>query len=343
MERIAWDLSSGKLIVYRKPRPPVNAQLSFICKSDDLDICYKTIAEGLTKVSASRAQVRSTLQAAQSKQVEETKHKPGPKDLIEDELGKLGEELASRRKADETKQISLENGQRSSLVHKHPLFVNRPTLTPRCQSRGQAEPRAPYLYLPPVEVLGKAPCRAPVAASSEYSPAFEISRLQEPSLCQRRDADYGRAAAQRTPIKPLKETSTWHDQEPIRHCNRLKESASQLLNSPAKPELRRSRSPLSPTETESWHRQQRTPRSPPCVTSNFSCLDQLLKQEATRRGIGYCLAETFKGGRHRVEISLNGFKVSTAEDSNLSLAKGIACLNALKSIDERLTQRLSLN
>jgi hypothetical protein len=342
MERIAWDLNSGKLIVYRKPRPPVNAQLSFICQSDDLDVCYKTIAEGLSKVSALRAQVRSTRQAAKPTQPEETKHKPGPKDLIEDELRKLSEELAIRRKADEIKHVSLENGQPSSLVRKHPLFLNRPSLTPRGEGHGQAKPRLPYLYLPPEQVMGKTPCRAPAVFSSEFSPAIEISPLLEPSLCQRRDANYGRAA-QRTPIKPIKETSARYDNEPIRHCNRLKESASQLHNSPAKPALRRSRSPLSPTETERSHRQQRTPRSPPKVTSNFSCLDHLLKQEATKRGIGYCLAETFKGGRHRIEVSLNGFKVSTAEDSNLSLAKGIACLSALKSIDERLTQRLSLN
>lgn len=77
--------------------------------------------------------------------------------------------------------------------------------------------------------------------------------------------------------------------------------------------------------------------------TNFSGIEQLFKKEVEKRGICYILTETKKDGQYRIEVSLNALKVAFSEDANLALAKGMACLNALKSIDERITQHLIIN
>jgi hypothetical protein len=97
----------------------------------------------------------------------------------------------------------------------------------------------------------------------------------------------------------------------------------------------------SPPECSPLTKRPISPECPKGKTS-FNGLEELLKKEVERRGISYCLTETKKDGQYRIEVSLNSFKVAYSEDSNLILAKGMACLGALKSIDERITQALDL-
>lgn len=77
--------------------------------------------------------------------------------------------------------------------------------------------------------------------------------------------------------------------------------------------------------------------------TSFHEIEGLFRSEVRRRCLSYIMAETKKDGQYRIEISLNAFRVAFFEDSNLSVATGMACLAALRSIDEKLTQALILN
>jgi hypothetical protein len=165
----------------------------------------------------------------------------------------------------------------------------------------------------------------------------------------KRETDNGSNISQgdtRVPMRQPSPSSDWRPQQPQSQDVRQRPETPRQVRFESKSPVQCPRSDNSsnyPKSSPAAQPSLKTPLSPASKLVNFSDLESLFKKVVESRGICYCLTETKKEGQYRIEVALNSLRVAYVEDSNLSLAKGMACLTALKSIDERLTQSLMLN
>lgn len=399
MEKIAWDLKTGHITAYRRPRPPVTSQLSLVCKIDDLTVCYNLIVRGLKELfsadsvkqarprscKGSEGDRRNTKLDGKASQLSDGLHRRGPLHPLDDELAKIENELANRRKLDESRKYTEEASQTQlPPPPKHRLFVNRPLRSmkpvsaPTVESvshEGQLEKAKGFEPVSnPIDLSRQGPMtqlnisgesmRLMLASYGTAQQAYGGPWLDEADrkvtesrveTAARRIEDSRESSFLGIKLNNRSQEGFFHQVSPQENLKAYK--PTQPISEPSQhshTSRTRSRSPRSPHRPNKQlprpDNSQSQSRAPPMsyatlspyIKSSFSGLDKLLKQEAEVRGLSYCITESFKGGTFKVEVSLNSLRVAVAVDSNLSVAKGTACLHALKSIDDRLTINLSL-
>jgi hypothetical protein len=371
MERLAWDLNNGGFVTFRTP---AHSQLKLICRREDLALAYRTIAGGFCRALATR-RIASPNQCEESPQgtFQKCNVKPtvfynrGPESVVAAELAMIGKQTAARRrKVDEDRRNPQENGQKVEKMGIHKLHCSQ-----------QTEPSKKVSF----SMQADLPIERPGLLHSPKQPVYHCKSSQErddsdssPQRCRKSPYRDYRVSGRFDPsptTKPLeKPRGPRPFKEKLRSSAQVKRSRSptqekrRRSRSPrqSKQEHRRSRSPRpskqerrrsrSPRPSKQERRRSRSPMPPKDIKSppmrnrsncSFNQLDQLLKDETSKRRLGYAITESFKDDKYRVDVAINGLRVSSAEDANLSLAKGFACLSALKCIDESLTKDLSLN